>query len=105
MPPGLCLPYSNPSTVVSRAILPWPTEHVLHLLLAHVVAIDVRLPSFRVDVKTDFHITILLHRRRIRIVWREGKRKLVDQLRVNWNSVLAWLREVLAWSKPVEAER
>ena len=29
---------------------------------------------------------------------------MVEQLRVNWNSVIAWLREVLAWSRPAGAE-
>lgn len=31
------------------------------------------------------------------------EKELVDQLRGNWNSVLAWLREVLAWSRPAGA--
>jgi hypothetical protein len=29
---------------------------------------------------------------------------LVDQLRLGWKSIIAWLREVQAWSQPVGAE-
>jgi hypothetical protein len=58
VPPGVRLADGNPSVIVAGAIFPWPTEHVLDLILAHVVAIDVRFASFRVDVIANVHFSI-----------------------------------------------
>jgi hypothetical protein len=30
---------------------------------------------------------------------KEGKKRLVDQLRTGWNSLLSWLREVQVWAQ------
>ncbi len=59
MPPGLRLADGNPNVIVAGTILPWPTEHVLHLILTHVVSIDVRLSSFRINVIANVHFPIL----------------------------------------------
>jgi hypothetical protein len=64
VPPGLRLTDGDPSITISRAVLAWPPENVLHLILTHVVTVDVRLPGFRVDEKPNLHFTILRHRRR-----------------------------------------
>jgi hypothetical protein len=55
VPPGLRLPDSDPSTIVSGPVLPWLPQYIFDLVLIYVMAVDVRFSSFRVKVEADIH--------------------------------------------------
>lgn len=59
VPPGVRLTDGNPNAILSGAVLSRPPEHLLHVLLADVMSIDVRLSGFRVGVEANIHFMIL----------------------------------------------
>jgi hypothetical protein len=52
---GFCLPDRNPRIFFPGPILTGLTEHILNLVLPHLMVIDMRKPGLRINAKTHFH--------------------------------------------------
>jgi hypothetical protein len=50
------LTYRNPRSFAAGTVLARVGKYLLHLRLKHIVSVDMRRISFRIDVKTQFHV-------------------------------------------------
>ncbi len=59
IPPSLGPTQCDSRSLSSRSILHGPAKHGFDFRLCHAVAVDVRLPSLRIDVVPDAHAGML----------------------------------------------